>query len=256
MGGISFPNGVATQPEKTYTWTINNADGSKDDYTMALYPLTWSIDFRTSTTSFQDIFDYLSVPLNMKIDLNSKMWYFENQPTNVYFGIAAISLQNYQVVSTPAKIPDTWPLPLLKSTDAQAQINPSDLGDLLLITSPTNTETGVNAFYSYKDTALNPQLFAPSVTTSLNIVNLAPSQYETWTGVFNGKDVNVHLVFKVDTIVVGDWKVQPTYQGTTTPVIPGVNLPFALTIGQLFLIIFVATVIVLVAYIIYKVRKK
>ena len=255
MGGISFANGVATQPENSYVWTLTQPTGVKNEYAMALYPLTWSIDFQTSSTSFEHIYDYLNYPVDLTIALNSGMWYFSNQPTSVYFGIAAITLEAYQVASTPVNPPNTSPFPLIVNNAAQTSITPSDLGDLLTINSPTNSMTAEAAFYSYEGVALNPEMFAPSVTTSLIIANLAPSQYETWEGVYSGGDVNVHLVFTVDTLVVGDWVVQPTYKGTTTPTVPRTNQPSTISLGDTFLIAIITAVIAIAAYILYKVYK-
>jgi YVTN family beta-propeller protein len=96
--------------------------------------------------------------------------------------------------------------------------------------------TAEAAFYSYEGVQLNPEMFAPSVTTSLEITNLTPSQYETDVGVYSGGDVNVHLVFTVDTLVVGDWAVQPTYKGTTIPTIPQTNQPSTISLSDIFLI--------------------
>ena len=259
IGGISFANGVSTAPENTYKWTMVQPNGVKNEYAMALYPLTWSIDFQTSSTSFEHVYDYLNYPVDFTIALNSGMWYFSNQPTSVYFGIAAITLESYQVVSKPVSPPGAWPIPLTVNNAAQTSITPSDLGDLLTITSPTNSMTAEAAFYSYEGVQLNPEMFAPSVTTSLEITNLTPSQYETDVGVYSGGDVNVHLVFTVDTLVVGDWAVQPTYKGNTIPTIPQTNQPSTISLSDIFLIaigIAVATLVVYIVYAVYKQKKK
>jgi hypothetical protein len=264
MGGISFSNGVATAPEEIYNWNITKPNGNINVYSMALYPLTWSVDFQTTGASFEHIYDYLNYPVVLTITLNQGMWYFASQPTNVYFGIGAITLLNNQVVSTAAKVPVSYigsgllkkEMPLTVNSPAQTTVLPTDIGDLLTITSPTNGMTAADAFYSYEGQALNPEMFAPSVTvTGINIANLASSQYETWLGVYSGANVNVHLTFTVDTFVVGDWVVQPTYRGTTIPTGISVNLPVSLSLGDIFLIVIAIAIVAVIAYIAYKVHQ-
>jgi hypothetical protein len=214
MGGIGFSNGAATAPEKTYSWSGTSNSGQRINYVMEMYPLTWTLNFATSTRNFQHIFYYIDNVVNMQISLNQDMWYFSNAPSNVYFGIADIELTNFTVIYSAGASS------FLKD-NVRTAIIPSAQYALLSITSPTNGETAADAFYSYEGAELNPEMFAPSVTTSVTISDLAPSAaYDLLSGVWTGEDASVHLVFQVDTFVVGAWTVTPTFHGTGGTITP------------------------------------
>jgi hypothetical protein len=221
MGGIGFSNGAATTPEKTYDWNATNpVNGDTQIYEMAMYPLTWTLNFATSTRNFEHLFYYTDNLVNMQIDLNQNMWYFSTAPSNVYFGIADIELTNFTVVSTQSNV--------------KTAMIPSAQYALLSITSPTNGETAAQAFYSYEGAALNPTLFAPSVSTSVTISDLAPVSVRNINGVFSGQDASVHMVFQVDTLVVGEWTVLPTFHGTGGTITPQTSKPPGSIFGGFF----------------------
>jgi hypothetical protein len=139
---------------------------------------------------------------------------------------------------------------------------PQAQGDLLAITSPTNQMSAADAFYSYEGAELNPEMFAPSVTTSVNIADLAPTASRSNTGVWGGNDVSVHMVFTVWTLVVGDWTVKPTFKGTSGVISPGSStspglgnplaaLEAALLANPLATLIILAFVFVIVAAVLF-----
>ena len=222
MTGIGFSNGASTPPEKTYSWNITNpASGKIQMYEMAMYPLTWTLNFATSTKNFQHISYYVDNVVNMQISLNQNMWYFSTAPSNVYFGIGAIELTTFQVISNQSNV--------------KTAMIPSAQYSLLTLNSPGNAITASQAngqsassiFASYEGAALNPMLFAPSVTTSITISDLAPTAVRNLNGVFTGQDASVHMVFKVDTFVVGVWSVQPPFHGTGGHINPQTSVPGA-----------------------------
>ena len=265
MGTISFPEGTATPPENTYSWSITQTTGVTNEYSMALYPLTWSLEFSTYSKSFEHIFDYTNYPLDITISLNSGMWYFSSQPTNVYFGIASIvvldyttdySIGNKYSTSPTDGTPPGGIIPLTVNNPVAAVVTPQNIADALAITAPTGDDTASQAFYSYEGELLNPQLFAPSVTTnSIQISNIGPSQYETYLGDYSGCDVHVYQVYTVNTLVVGDWVVKPTTSGTVTPTTPGIKGTSSTNIGILLMAV-IAVVAVIVIYFAYYYYKK
>jgi hypothetical protein len=258
MSNPGFPNGQATPPTETYSWTTtNSANGVSQQYEMDLYPLTWTLNFATSTRNYEHIYYYVGNTVTMTVSLNQNMWYFSTTPSNVYFGVAAIQLINFT-----AETVKNGKLVTGNLANVKYAMIPSALNDLLAINSPTNGESAANAFYSYEGAELNPEMFAPSVTTSVTIADLAPTSSQGWNGVWGGSDVSVHMVFTVWTMVVGDWTVKPTFKGTagtitpghsTTPVIgdPLSALENALLANPLASLIILAIVFVVVAVVLF-----
>jgi hypothetical protein len=211
MGGVSGFNGMPTTPIETYSFNLTQPNYDNNVYTMTLWNLTWTVNLATSTAWQESggpyTLDYTNLLLNINVALNQGDWYISGVPNNVYFGIAAIVLQNDTNFS--------------KNSNCPVATLPSSDNDLLSITSPTNGETATDAFYSYEDQALNPTYFAPSVSTSITAVDVGPYSNTNWLGQLSGYDASVRLTFSVYTFVVGEWTVKPTYGGEGSGIPPG-----------------------------------
>ena len=176
MGTIRPQKELQLHLKTLITWSITQTTGVTNEYSMALYPLTWSLEFSTYSKSFKHIFDYTNYPLDITISLNSGMWYFSSQPTNVYFQITYTivvldyttdySIGNKYSTSPTDGTPPGGIIPLTVNNPVAAVVTPQNIADALAITAPTGDDTASQAFYSYEGELLNPQLFASSVTTN------------------------------------------------------------------------------------------
>lgn len=262
MTGIGFSNGKATQPTETYSWTVDNPSyttmsgttepATKTIYEMALYPLTYTIEFNTYSSGFLHTFSYEDVPVNIEISLNQNMWYFSSAPSSVYFSVAAMQLSNFTEYAINGGAYES--VNSAHGSGLRADTTPGavDINSLLTISSPTNGESASDAFYNYEGAALNPELFAPDITTQVTINNLSPSTQTNLVGqVTGGSDAVVYLGFTVWTIVIGDWTVKPTYSGTMDI---GLKQEQATNTTLIILLAVIAVIIVLM--IIYAAKKK
>ena len=127
---------MPSKPIETYSFNVTQSNGNKAVYDMTLWNLTWTVNFATSTDWMESdgpyMMSYQDRLVNTEIALNSAAGYISGSPSNVYFGIAAIALQNKTDLS--------------QNSNCLVQIMPSSNKDLLSITSPTNGENPSDAF--------------------------------------------------------------------------------------------------------------
>ena len=198
--GISGATGQPTGPEQAYTWDIVADDGSKDIFRMELWKLHWTVNAWSVTNNWADGCEWSNLKVWIRVTLNDGTWYFDNNPDQVYFAVAAIEVDNWTRISEEGTIRTT-------------QVSPSSQGELLTL---DNGESGdpTSSFYSYQGHALNPDMFRPYVNTWLSFDDFGPSVKVNLLGqIIGGADASVQWRFNVWCFVVGQWHVLPGYSG-------------------------------------------
>jgi len=199
MGAISFAEGQEQKPVKEYRWQFDNDNGTVSVFRMELWKMRWGVNMWTVTHDWYKNLGYQNVKIWERINLEP-IWYFEDQPNQVYFGVAAIECYNITFVSgTQAGLP---------------QVFPASYGELLTIDVPSGTVPPEQAFYSYQGQRLNPDLFRPYVNTHISLDQFGPVIQRNILGIiYGGEDCSVRWLFNVYIFVVGEWVVLPETAG-------------------------------------------
>jgi len=212
MTAVQFPEGASQTPYKTYRWELTNDDGSVSVFEMELWILEWTVHTYSVTASIDRMACYSNFEIWFNIDLQP-IWYFEDQPNEVYFGVAAIELKSFEVITDRDDLRQA------------TEVYPEASGSLLTIDVPSGTVPSEQAFYSYQGKRLNPDMFRPSVSTHTRLDSFGPVTWWDWG--WKMADASIKQVFTVHTFVVGEWTVPKEYaeevgqhEGKTSPAGP------------------------------------
>jgi len=197
MGTIAL---TEENPVKAYRWELPTQQGTTEVYRMELWKLRWTINVWTITKDWDRAMDWGGgTKIWIRINLNDDIWYFEDQPTEAYFGICAIVLQNFTVATGDPN---------------QIEVYPESINELLNIEVPSGTTNPDEAFYEYQGKKLNPTMFRPYVNTWLRLDIFQPYIRKNIFGVImEAEDASVQWKFDVYVFVVGKWIVQPEQSG-------------------------------------------